>query len=67
MSYGSCILQFGNSLSQSIDLSFCPYNESRNKQQSEDCMAVGNFCMGDKGRNGIADQPPKGTHFRPRA
>ena len=23
--------------------------------------------MGDKGRNGIADQPPKGSHFRPRA
>ena len=31
---------------------------------------MGNFCMGDKGRNGIADRkhekPPKGPHFRPK-
>ena len=32
---------------------------------------MGNFCMGDEGRNGIADRkhekPPKGLHFCPRA
>ena len=32
---------------------------------------MGNFCMGDKGRNEIADRKheklPKGPHFRPRA
>ena len=32
---------------------------------------MGNFCMSDEGRNGIADRkhekPPKGFHFRPRA
>ena len=28
---------------------------------------MGNFCMGDEGGYGIADQPPKGHHFRPRA
>ena len=26
-----------------------------------------NFCMGDLGGYGIADQPPAGPHFRPRA
>ena len=28
---------------------------------------MGNFCLGDAGGYGIADQPPKGPHFRPRA
>ena len=32
---------------------------------------MGNFCMGDVGRNGIADRkhekPSKGRHFRPRS
>ena len=34
-------------------------------------IEMGNFCMGDVGRNGIADRkhekPPKGSNFRPRA
>ena len=37
----------------------------------QNIIQMGNFCMSDEGRNGIADRkhekPPKGFHFRPRA